>query len=156
MTFERGETGANFEKKTLIPHPNGDVRHIHRSLIGGQLPYLEIYFSEIHSKTIKGWKIHKTQTQNICVAFGRIEIICISKAKIDYVYQKFSVNSTTNHGIVTIPPNIFYSLVNNSDDKVVLLNAVDIPHDPDEGKSLPFDHVEFQPLTSNLGYENEI
>ena len=35
----------------------------------------EIYFSEIHPRTINAWKKHKQQAQNLTVPFGNIRLV---------------------------------------------------------------------------------
>ena len=73
-----GTTGASFSTRPIIINPNGNLRHIFKNELGTNLPFSEIYFSEVDPRSIKAWKFHNLQTQNITVAFGEIRIICVS------------------------------------------------------------------------------
>jgi len=146
-----GGTGASFSVKQSIINPLGNLRHVAKSELGKNLPFSEIYFSEVLPKTIKAWKFHSKQTQNISVAFGRVRIVCIKKKFDETVYEAFELNSEELHGVLTIPGGIYYSLINVSEVPVILLNATDLPHNSDENLSLPLEYPEFASLIVEFG-----
>lgn len=146
-----GGTGASFSAKELIVNPLGNLRHIVKSELGKNLPFSEIYFSEVQPKTIKAWKFHSRQTQNISVAFGRIRIICVKKKSDHQVYEVFELNSEELHGVLNIPGGIHYSLINISEVPAILLNATDVPHNSEENLSLPLEYPEFASLIVEYG-----
>jgi dTDP-4-dehydrorhamnose 3,5-epimerase len=146
-----GGTGASFSAKHLIVNPLGNLRHIAKSELDKNLPFSEIYFSEVQPKTIKAWKFHSRQTQNISVAFGRIRIVCIKKKSGETVFEVFELNSEELHGILTIPAGIHYSLINVSEIPTILLNATDLPYNSEENLSLPLEYPEFASLIIEFG-----
>ena len=146
-----GGTGASFSAKEPIVNPLGNLRHIAKSELAKNLPFSEIYFSEVQPKTIKAWKFHSKQTQNISVAFGRVRIVCIKKKSDGTVFEVFELNSEELHGVLTIPGGIHYSLINISEVPAILLNATDIPHNSEENLSLPLEYPEFASLIVEFG-----
>ena len=146
-----GGTGATFSAKATIVNPLGNLRHIEKNELGKTLPFSEIYFSEIESKTVKAWKFHSRQEQNICVAFGEIRIICVKEMPDRTIYEVFELDSVALHGVLTIPPNIYYALVNTSEKVTTLLNATDLPHESAENLSLPREFPEFESILIEFG-----
>jgi dTDP-4-dehydrorhamnose 3,5-epimerase len=146
-----GGTGASFSTKHLIVNPLGNLRHIAKSELDKNLPFSEIYFSEVQPKTIKAWKFHSRQTQNISVAFGRIRIVCIEKKSDETVFEVFELNSEELHGILTIPAGIHYALINISEIPTILLNATDLPYNSEENLSLPLEYSGFASLIIEFG-----
>ena len=64
----------------------------------------EVYFSEIHPKEIKGWKMHKIITCNLIAVYGKIKIV-IQKSENDFITE---IISKENHKMITIPPNYWF------------------------------------------------
>ena len=156
MIIRSGLSGARLTKLEVINNTKGNVRRAFRSENTTNLPFQEIYYSEVNPHTFKGWKLHTLQTQNLSVAFGEILIICILKNQFEIVYEEFEMDSGENHSVLSIPPNVFYALVNRSRNKSILLNATDIVHDINEGSSLPINQIEFKSIVEKFGFENEI
>lgn len=146
-----GGTGASFSAIPQIVNPLGNLRHFVKSELGKNLLFSEIYFSEVKPKTIKAWKFHSRQSQNISVAFGRITIVCVKKKSNETVYEAFELNSEDLHGVLTIPAGIYYSLINVSEGPTILLNATDLPHNSEENLSLPLEYPEFASLIVEFG-----
>ena len=156
MIIRSGPSGARLTKLEVINNTKGNVRRAFRSENKTNLPFQEIYYSEVNPHTFKGWKLHTLQTQNLSVAYGEILIICILKDEFEIVYEEFEMDSVKNHAVLSIPPNIFYALANRSSNKSILLNATDIVHDVNEGKSLPINQSEFASIVEKFGFNNEI
>jgi dTDP-4-dehydrorhamnose 3,5-epimerase len=146
-----GGTGVVFNPRLLIKNPLGNLRHVVKSELGKNLPFSEIYFSEVQPKTMKAWKFHSQQTQNISVAFGEIRIICVRKSSHETIFELFELNSEGLHGVLTIPHGIYYALINVSEEPTILLNVTDLSHDPAENLSLPLEYPEFITLINEFG-----
>jgi dTDP-4-dehydrorhamnose 3,5-epimerase len=146
-----GGTSVVFTQKLLIKNPLGNLRHVAKSELKENLPFSEIYFSEVQPKTIKAWKFHSQQTQNISVAFGEIRIICVRKSSHETIFEIFELNSEALHGVLTIPRGIYYALVNVSEEPTILLNVTDLSHDSAENLSLPLGYPEFITLINEFG-----
>ena len=146
MKHGPSQTGASFAGLPLIINTNGNLRHIFKSETGSKLPFSEIYFSELNPKSIKAWKYHSLQTQNISVAFGQIRVICIVEKPAGYIFEVFDINSEEFYGVLTIPTGIYYALINQTEIPVMLLNATDTVHNPKESHTLPVNHPDFQSL----------
>jgi len=143
MKQERGHTGASFKKCSSIENLKGSLRHVLISENDYYLKISEIYFSEINPKSIKAWKLHSAQTQNISVAFGKVRIICINERVNSLIFDIFDIDSINTHGVLTIPPRIYYAIINLSETVSVLLNGTDINHDPNENYSIPMESKKF-------------
>jgi dTDP-4-dehydrorhamnose 3,5-epimerase len=151
-----GGTGASFSPKQLVVNPLGNLRHVAKNDLGRNLPFLEIYFSEVRSKTIKAWKFHSNQTQNMSVAFGKIRIVCVKKNFDETVFEVFELNSEELHGVLTIPAGIHYALINVSEVPTILLNATDLPYNSEENLPLPLEYPEFASLIIEFGGLSEL
>ena len=147
-----GGTGVVFNPKLLIKNLLGNLRHVAKNEFGKNLPFSEIYFSEVQPKAIKAWKFHSRQTQNISVALGEIRIICVKKSSYETIFELFELNSDALHGVLTIPYGIHYALINASETPTILLNMTDLPHDSAENLSLPLEYPEFITLINEFGH----
>ncbi len=146
MKNSPNQTGAVFTGLPLIINTSGNLRHVFRGKSDNKLAFSEIYFSELNPKSIKAWKHHSLQTQNISVAFGRIRVICVIENPLGNVFEVFDMNSEELYGVLSIPNGIYYALINQTDEPVILLNATDIVHNPEESHTLPKNHPDFQSL----------
>ena len=151
MRQQPGGTGAFFSLRPLISNLNGDLRYVFKDESNKNLPFSEIYFSEVKSKSIKAWKLHSLQTQNISVAYGEITIICVKMMQAENIFEVFKINSAKLHGVLNIPIGIHYAMINSSDESTVLMNATDIVHDSAENHSLPLDYPDLEALISEYG-----
>jgi dTDP-4-dehydrorhamnose 3,5-epimerase len=151
MKQERGFTGASFDKCSIFNNPLGNLRHVLIGKNNDNLKIAEVYFSEVNPKSIKAWKFHNTQTQNISVAFGQIRIICVKDNNDYQVFEVFDVDSSSNHGVLSIPPGIYYALINLSEIVTVLFNGTDVIHNPNESHSTPSDSNKFINLIDKYG-----
>ena len=126
----QGSTGAKFNKRSTVNNPLGDLRHVLIDENSSGLNISEIYFSEVNPKSIKTWKFHRKQTQNISVAYGNNRIICAKVIGENLLFEIFEIDTKSHHGVLTIPPEIYYTFINFSDTITVLFNGTDTVHDP--------------------------
>ena len=67
--------GIIIKKLKIIPNSKGDVMHMIRNDEQGFKSFGECYFSEVNPLTIKGWKKHIAQTQNLSVPIGLLKLV---------------------------------------------------------------------------------
>jgi dTDP-4-dehydrorhamnose 3,5-epimerase len=118
----------------------GSVLHMIKSSSRNFCKFGEIYFSEIVFGKFKGWKLHKKQTQNICVPVGRVRFYLYDLRDYSETYKQASIielSRDINYNLLTIPPGIWYGFQGVNISRSILANLVDIPHDPEESIKLP-------------------
>lgn len=118
----------------------GSVLHMIKSTSINFYNFGEIYFSEIIFGKFKGWKLHRRQTQNICVPVGGVRFYLFDSREHSKTYKQVSIielSRNANYKLLTIPPNIWYGFQGINISKSILANLVDIPHDPEESIKLP-------------------
>ena len=102
----------------------------------------EIYFSEINPKTIKAWKLHKKITQNIAVPVGRIRLVIYDNRPESSTHRNIAEYQTGRHDnfcLIHIPPMLWYGFQSLDNQKSLIVNCTDLPHDPSESSLLPLD-----------------
>jgi dTDP-4-dehydrorhamnose 3,5-epimerase len=102
----------------------------------------EVYFSEVLPNSIKAWKKHSLHTQNFSVPVGMIKLVIFddrefspTKGNIQTIY----LGRPDNYIRVTIPPNLWYGFKSIENEKSLVVNCSDYPHDPTESLVLSFD-----------------
>ena len=118
----------------------GSVLHMIKSSSINFCNFGEIYFSEIVFGKFKGWKLHKKQTQNICVPVGGVRFYLYDPREDSDTYRHVSrieLSRDNNYNLLTIPPGIWYGFQGINITRSVLANLVDITHDPEESIKLP-------------------
>ena len=131
-----------------IPDERGAIYHMLRVDSDHFTEFGEIYFSKAYPGVIKGWHIHKRQTQNYAVPLGMIKLV---------IYD-IRENSTTtgelmelfigddNYCLVQMPPGVAngYKCIGTS--PALVANCTDEPHTPDE-----MDRID--PFNSKVPYD---
>jgi len=139
-TLEPPIEGVTLEKLGLIEDDRGAVLHMLRRDASDFTRFGEVYFSEILPGTVKAWKQHTKQTQNVAVPIGRIRVVLFDGRV-----------SPTSGGPVTvvelgrpdayerirIPPGVWYGFACMGDRPALIANCCDIPHDPKEANRCP-------------------
>ena len=119
----------------VISDERGSVLHMLRSDEDSFTKFGGCYFSEINPNVIKGWKMHKLQTQNLTVPIGRIKFVLFDNRKFSETLSMinvFEIGRPDNFFRLTIPPNIWYSLKCISESSSIIVNCADIPHESNE------------------------
>ncbi len=83
----------------------------------------EIYFSEVHPKKFKGWKIHKKRTQLITVVNGSIRFFLKKQLKDKPKIVEIKYPNKMN--LLKIMPNTYYSFICTSKKKSLIINLID-------------------------------
>lgn len=122
-----------------IEDKRGSVLHMMRCDSTDFVKFGECYFSEIFSGSIKAWKKHTIQTQNISVPVGKIRLV---------IYDCRDLSSTKGNILIlelgrpekyyriTIPPNVWYGFKCISKISALIVNCADYPHDAKESQIL--------------------
>lgn len=132
--------GIRIVKLDQIDDSKGSVLHMIKSSSPEFKNFGECYISEINYRSIKGWKLHSLQTQNISVPSGKIKLVLYdSREESSSFNQLIEVNlgRPDNYFRITIPPGIIYGFKCLSSPNALLVNCTDIEHDPDESITLP-------------------
>ena len=108
----------------------------------------EIYFSFINPGVVKGWKKHLKKTQHFAVPVGNIKLVIYDDredSKTNNKIQEICIGKD-EYKLVRIPSRVWYSFKAVGNEKAMIANCTDIPHDPDEAvtldyldKSIPYD-----------------
>ncbi|AOP33700.1 dTDP-4-dehydrorhamnose 3,5-epimerase [Leptospira tipperaryensis] len=120
--------------------PKGSVLHMIRSDDPEYISFGECYFSEVNPGSIKAWKIHKRQTQNFTVPKGKIKLVLYdtrNESKTKGKIQELILGRPDQYQRVKIPPMLWYGFTCISEEKALIVNFTDIPHDPTESERLP-------------------
>ncbi|WP_061219378.1 dTDP-4-dehydrorhamnose 3,5-epimerase family protein [Leptospira weilii] len=122
-----------------IEDPKGSVLHMQKVTDEGFTTFGECYFSEVTPGSIKAWKIHSKQTQNIVVPIGRIHLVLYDPRSESSSFSKImeiQLGRPDAYYRIKIPFGIYYGFKCVSAQVALIANCADIPHDPREGKKL--------------------
>lgn len=131
--------GLKIKKLSIIEDDRGSLLHMLRNDDELFITFGECYFSEVFPKKIKGWKCHKSQTQNLAVPIGEVKFIIFdnrenskTKGKIEEVI----LGRAKNYNRLKIPPGLWYSFKCISNINALIVNCTDKKHDPNESLSI--------------------
>ena len=113
-----------------IPTVGGDVIHALKSSDDGYKGFGEVYFSWVEHGAIKAWKCHQKMTLNLVVPLGQISFVFHTK----YQEKQFRTENIgeERYARLTVPPGIWFGFQGKASGKSLLMNVVNIEHDPDE------------------------
>ena len=113
-----------------IPTVGGDVLHALKKTDAGFDGFGEIYFSWVEQGAIKAWKYHKRMTLNLVVPMGEVIFV---------FHQTNQKNNFRTENIgeeryvrLTVPPGIWFGFKGLTSGYSLLMNVIDLEHDPDE------------------------
>ena len=131
--------GIEIVKLNQIVDAKGSVLHMIKSSSPEFIKFGECYISEINYNSIKGWKLHSKQTQNISVPSGKIKMVLYDYREDSSSFNqliKINLGRPDNYFRITIPPGVIYGSKCLSSPNALLVNCTDIEHDPDESITL--------------------
>ena len=102
----------------------------------------ECYFSEILPAAVKAWKLHEKQTQHFAVPIGRVKLVIYDNRKHSASGGNLQIVELGRPDLylrVMIPPGLWYGFSCISETPALIVNCSDIPHDPQESKTIIFD-----------------
>jgi len=137
--------GVEIYSLNQISDDRGSVLHMLRSDAVDFTSFGECYFSEVSPGSVKAWKRHHKQTQNIAVPIGRIRIV-IYDNRINFStfgkIQEIEIGRPDSYVRVRIPPGLWYGFTCISEIPALLANCSDIPHDPNESEHCSIENLE--------------
>ena len=129
--------GVKITRLKEIISDKGSVLHFLRNDDPDFISFGECYMSEINSDTIKGWKKHFEQTQNIVVPVGKIKFVLFdsrNNSVTKNIINEIVIDRKNNYIRLTIPPKIYYAFKNLDESNSLIVNCPDIPHNPIESE----------------------
>ena len=110
----------------------GNVLHAMKVGDSGYNGFGEAYFSWIDSGAIKGWKRHTSMIMNLVVPIGNVRFVFYDaqNEKIGQ-FRKYDIG-VERFARITVPPGLWFAFQGLSEQKSLILNISQIPHDPKE------------------------
>ena len=142
MKIKLSIDGVYIVKLAQIVNEGGTLMHMLRSDAVEFTKFGECYFSEVLPGTIKAWKLHRKQTQNLAVPIGQISLVIYDDRDNSFTQGNLEVlqlGRPENYCRVCIPPNLWYGFTCISDSPALLVNCSDLPHDPSDSKVIDVD-----------------
>ena len=129
-------------KKNIIPDERGSIMHMLKSTDKEFIKFGEVYFSTAYPNVIKGWHLHKKQTQNYVVVEGMIKLVLLDKREKSKTYGLLEEHylGDLNYSLCQIPPGVAngYKVIGNK--KAIICNCSDLVHEQNEMiRYSPFD-----------------
>ncbi len=134
--------GLTLTELRQISDGRGAVLHMLRCDAPEFTRFGECYFSEVLPGTVKAWKCHRVQTQNLAVPIGRIRVVIYDDregAATRGQVQVLELGRPDAYLRLRIPPGLWYGFACLSDTPALLVNCADLPHDPKESEQRPID-----------------
>lgn len=136
-------SGVTLSELAQIGDSRGYVLHMLRCDSADFTQFGECYFSEVFPDSVKAWKLHRRQTQNLAVPIGRIRMILFDTRQLSVsqgVIEEFELGRPDLYFRLTIPYGIWYGFACVSQQPALLVNCSDMPHDSSESIHRPIDH----------------
>ena len=129
----------------IIELEKGDVLHAAKASDKGVVGFGEAYFSTIKNGAIKAWKRHREATLNLIVPVGEIKFVLYDdRPDSDDFGKKIVVHlSKNNYNRMTVPPMIWMGFQGIGTGQNLLLNIINIPHDPEEADQMEMGLIPF-------------
>ena len=137
--------GVTLTELRQIEDERGAVLHMLRSDAPEFTQFGECYFSEVAPGAVKAWKRHKLQSQNLAVPVGRIRIVIYDPRKPSSSYGKLAVidlGRPDSYFRLYLPFGLWYGFTCISENRALIANCVDMPHDPEESEVLPVEEAD--------------
>jgi len=130
--------GVIIQKLNQIVDERGKVMHMLRADSPLFNKFGEVYFSFVNSGVVKAWKKHFKMTQHFAVPVGKIRLVLYDDRQNSASFGKIDIIEIgdDNYCLVKIPPFVWYGFKGISKIPALIANCTDLPHDPDEVKTL--------------------
>ncbi len=119
----------------VIPAEKGAVLHMLRADAPFFSHFGEVYFSELEINALKAWKMHQRQGQNITVPVGLVQVVLFDAQPQSPSYgrvEEVLLGREEHYKLLHIPPHIWYGFRNVGQEKALICNCTDMPHDASE------------------------
>ena len=143
--------GLTIKKLNIIPDERGSIMHMIKKSDKSFTSFGEVYFATAYPGVIKGWHLHKKQTQNYCVIKGMVKIVVYDDRKYSKTYGNLRelFIGEKNFSLVTIPPLVHNGWKCIGEEEAILANFTDYEHDPEEMTRL-------DPFSKDIPYNWEL
>lgn len=124
-----------------INDSRGSVLHMLRNDDKTFDKFGECYFSEIFPNSVKAWKLHTIQTQNLAVPIGKVRFVLFDNRKNSNTKGEINIielGRPEHYDRLTIPPNIWYGFQCISDSPALIVNCANFPHNREESWTIDF------------------
>jgi len=127
--------GIVIEDLRSIPDERGYIKHIMKK---SQFPlnqdFGEVYLSCIYPGIVKGWHLHKRQTQNYVCIKGNIKLVLFDMRESSSTFNSLQeiVMGELNYVRVTIPVGVCNGYISTGGEEAWVINVSDLEHDPSE------------------------
>ena len=113
-----------------IPTVGGDVMHGLKKSDNGFNGFGEVYFSWVEQGAIKAWKCHQYMTLNLIVPVGEVSFVFhLTNQKNNFRTENIGEERYVR---LTVPPGIWFGFQGLTSGYSLLMNVIDLEHDPDE------------------------
>ena len=126
--------GVKIIQKKQIFDERGKIMHMLRADDDNFKKFGEIYFSVTYPNVVKAWHLHKHMTINYAVIAGKIKLVLFDDrqgSKTKGEMQEIFL-SDDNYSLIEIPPMIWNGFKSIANEKSIIANCSDIPHDTNE------------------------
>ena len=123
-----------------ITDERGAVYHFLKSTSPSFKGFGEAYYSRINESVVKGWKLHKSISQNFCVPYGKVRIVIYDDrldSSTNGTVLEIILDDSENYNLLSMVPGLWYSFKCESSGYALLANIIDMTHTPDESMNLP-------------------
>ena len=134
--------GMTLNALRQIGDERGAVLHMLRCDAPDFTGFGECYFSEVMPGSVKAWKRHRVQTQNLAVPVGRIRVVIYDDREGTTTrgqMQILELGRPDAYLRLRIPPGLWYGFSCVSEAPALLANCTDLPHDAKESEQRPTD-----------------
>ncbi len=133
--------GVSKKKLQVFEDNRGKVMHMLRSDDPGFTQFGEVYFSWIYPNALKAWKLHKKITCNFAIPFGSIRIVLYDEREDSETHGQVNefVLGERSYYLLTIPNNIWYGFVSNTEVPSLVTNCATFPHSVEEVRTRDYD-----------------
>ena len=125
-----------------ISDGRGSVLHLLRSDDPAFIGFGECYCSETFPGSVKAWKRHTRQTQNLAVPAGRLRLVVFDNRPDSPTHgalAEFELGRPDNYVRISIPPMLWYGFSALGTSPALIVNCADQPHDPQESERIAED-----------------
>lgn len=131
--------GVIWEPRKVISDGQGAVLHHLRSDDPLFVGFGEIYCSAVPQGVVRAWKLHKSVCQRIIVPVGKVRFVLYDPRKDSSTSGQTQeiVLSRADHGLLGIPPGLWYGFEGLGPGESLIVNCASHPHDPKEVERLP-------------------
>lgn len=124
----------------------GDILHALKSSDDGYCGFGEVYFSEVRSGEVKGWKRHNRMCLNIIVIQGRIRFVVFddrSDSATQGQFEEIILSPNDNYQRLTIAPGLWMAFQGYSEETSMLMDVIPEPHDPSEADRVEVEYFNY-------------